>query len=197
MELDGPVRLRGGWPASTTLRIGHSRTAVWADVLSLTIGDLPDPMTQAMLEGYRRFAFTREQIFDMVARSLEPGDAAFLAAHREALDMAFENVQPALRGEVLVMDTVISVDEGAAFDAIGERLFATAGDRTRAFADLFGPSEAHAQLDFENLRKQLEGAGKDVLEDVTGGAVRGDLLDDPRKALDLLMRNLSDCTVSF
>ena len=202
LELSGLLDLRDDWPVSTAVQIGHDRTTIWADVLSLDVANIPEPMIAVLLENYSRFAYTREQIWDMVAKSLEAEDAAFVAAHREALDLAFERAVPARRGDVLVVDATISMDEGAVFNALGDRFVDAAGDRATQLAEILGPAKAHAQFNLDDLGKKLEkglqGAGQELIDQATqGGASVEQLLQDPEELIAATLGNLSDCKVSF
>lgn len=190
MEFAGPVKLRGDWPTSSTIRVGHDRTSVWARIVSLDIANVPEPMIAALLQGNSRFVYTREQILDMLARSMKPAEAEILAAHRDSLDVAFESVRPALRGGTLVLDAVVSVDETAALKVIGARLFASAAESADALANLLEPSQARAQLKLDDVRKRLENTGKKVLQDVTEGK-------DPNGLMETIWKGLPDCKVSF
>lgn len=200
MELDGLVGVRGGWPLQGAIRFGHDRTTVRAQVVRLSIGEVPQQMIDALLEQLSQFAYTREQIFGLIARGLSEEDAAVLAAHRDTLDLAFEEVVPAKAGDVIYLDAVVSVNEAAAFKALGDRFVSApaVGD----LAEALGPSRAHAQFNLRDLTDQLEDVGKQLGKELldNAGPLEGqieDVLKDPLKELEKTLSRLTDCKVSF
>ncbi|MEM7058554.1 MAG: hypothetical protein AAF557_13245 [Pseudomonadota bacterium] len=205
MELEGLLNLRDGWPLKTSIRFGHDRTAVWAQVVSLSIGQIPQEMLDAVLEKASRFAYTREQIFELIAKDLTQEDKDFLAKHREALDLAFEAVKPAQTDETVYLDAEISVDEGAVFGAVGDRLVQAPG--ISDLAELLGPNQAHAQFNLKDLTDKLEDAGKKLGKELLDGDASGDNPlraledalkgDNPLEALESVLSGLADCQTAF
>ena len=201
MELDGLIKVRDDLPLSTAIKVSHDRTSVAAEIIRLSIGQIPEPMIKVLLEQKSRFSYSRDQIFEIVARDLSPEDATLLATHRDALDLAFETVKPAQSGESFHLEAIISVNEAAAFGLVGDRLVEATSDHTNAVAELIGPKRAQAQF-LKDLTKQLEKAGKKLgkelekeLEKKVPGA--GKLLEDPAAAAEELLNSFSDCKVSF
>lgn len=201
MELDGLIKVRDDLPLSTAIRVSHDRTSVSAEIIRLSIGQIPEQMIEVLLEQKSRFSYSRDQIFEMVANGLPPEDAALLSTHSAALDLAFETVKPAQTGESFHLEAVISVREAAALQLLGDRLVDATTNRTQAIAAILGPNRAHAQF-LKDLTKQLEKAGKKLgkeiekeLEKTVPGA--GKLLEDPAAAAETILNSFSDCKVSF
>ncbi|MEM1299438.1 MAG: hypothetical protein AAGH68_09160 [Pseudomonadota bacterium] len=163
LEMAGLLDMREGRAVAATTRLGHDSTRVWADVTSLSIEDLPDPMVEQILRRIARVQYTREQVLDLAASALSPELAGLLAAHRDALDLAFEDVIAAKAGETVALQAVFSVDEAAAFDMLGDRIASAADQGAARFASIFAPRSAHAQA--------LGGIG-DILDEVGGGKAR-------------------------
>ncbi|MGD1927187.1 MAG: hypothetical protein ACFB03_23825 [Paracoccaceae bacterium] len=198
MELDGIIQARDDWPVRMSVRVGHERTNVWAEVTDIAIGQIPEPMVDALLKRLTRFSFTREQIFDLITRDLQPEEAAFLAKHKDALDLAFETVVPAQDGDVVYLDAVVSVNEGAAFGAIGDRMVDAVQTRSSAVAEMIRPSHAHAQFNLKDLTKELEKVGKNLERELRKQVPdAAKLLEDPEALIQSLVAGTTDCEIMF
>lgn len=196
MELAGVISARDDMELSTAIRIGHDRTTISAQVVELTLGQIPEQMIQTLLEQKSSFTLTREQVFDMIAKDLSPDDAAFLAKHREALDLAIESVHPVSVGDAFHLDAVISVDEGALIGAAMDKFVDASGRRGSALAELLGPTKAHAGF-LKNLTKELEKAGGKLKDELQSNPDLRNLLSDPNAHVGSLVAAFSDCKVTF
>ena len=194
MELAGLVNARDDMELSTAIRIGHDRTSITATVVALTLGQLPQPMIQAVLEQKSSYTYTREQVFDQIAKDMSPEDAAFLNKHRDALDPAIESVVPASEGNTFHLDAVISVNEGAVMDAAIDRLVEAQAVTT--LARMLGPNQAHADL-LNSLTRELEKAGQQLQGELEGNTQLRNLLADPEAGLKSLVDSVGDCKVTF
>ena len=194
MELAGLINARDDMELSTAIRIGHDRTSVTATVVKLKLGQLPQPMIEALLEQKSSVTYSREQVFDLIAKDMSPDDAAFLAKHRDALDLAIEQVKPASQGNAFYLDAIISVDEGSAIDAAIDRI--VEAEAIVQFAEMLGPNRAQAQF-LKNLTKELEKAGKALQGELKSNPDLRNLLTDPEGGLNTLVSQLTDCKVTF
>lgn len=145
LELEGLLNLREGRNVQASVRLGHDRTTIWADLTRLEVEDLPDPMVEPILRDMARVTYTRAQILDLAAGGLSPELAELLTQHREALDLAFEDIIPGQAAETLTLQAVFSVEESAAFDMLGAQFTEAAGAHMTRVAGLVGVSSAHAQ----------------------------------------------------
>lgn len=194
MELAGVINARDDMELFTAIRIGHDRTSVTAQVVELTLGQLPPPMIEAMLKQKSSVTYTREDVFARIARDMPPEDAAFLAKHQAALDPAIESVVPTSADGVFYLDAVISIDEGAALDAAVDRI-AEAEAVTRV-AEVLGPNQAQAQL-LKNFVKALEKAGSKLTKELDSNPDLKNLLSDPNLSAGSLFSAFADCKVTF
>ena len=94
-------------------------------------------------------------------------------------------MRPALRGDVLVLEAVVSIDEAAAFGVFAKRLRLAAAESASGLAALLGPAPAHAQVKLHALRKDLDGAGMKVLAKAAAPAGK-----DPKRLLETIWRAL-------
>ncbi len=191
LELDGLLQLREGRNVAASIRTGHDRTTVWAQVESLSIEGLPDPMVRPLLQKLARVSYTREQVLNMAADSLSPELATLLKTHRDALDLGFEKVTPSIQGGTLALDAEFSIDERAVFSMVRERFADTAVAKTRRLASLLGPQPAQAQ----GLGDLLKDLGKEA-EKALGKEVGQILQGDPEDLLQNLA-GLADCKTAF
>lgn len=191
IELDGLLKLREGRGVATSIRTGHDRTTVWADVQSLSIEGLPDPMVQPILDQISRFSYTRDQVLDMAADSLSPELAELLKTHKDALDLGFEKITPMQDGDTLSVEAEFSIDESTAFNMIREHLVEAGSERATDLAEFVGPASAQAQ----GLGDILQGLEKEAEKALGQGA--GQLLQgDPQELLQNLS-GLADCRTAF
>lgn len=196
VELAGLVNARDDMQLGTAIRVSHDRTTITAQVEQLTLGQVPQQMIQAVLKQKSRFTLTREQVFDMIAKDLSPADAALLATHRAALDLAIESVQPVSVADAFHLDAVISVNESALIGAAMDKLVDASGPRGSALAQLLGPSKAHAGF-LKNLTKELEKVGGKLQDELESNPDLRNLLSDPNADIRSLVAAFSDCKVTF
>ena len=194
MELAGVINARDDMELSTAIRISHDRTTVTATVVELKLGQIPEPMIRAVLEQKSSHTYSREQIFDLIAKDMSPEDAAFLSKHRDALDLAIEEMVPASNGDAIHLDAVISVDESAVIDAAVDRI--AQSETATLVAGLLGPNQAQAQF-LKNLTKELEKAGKKLQGELRDNTELRNLLTDPNASPATLFAAFSDCEVTF
>ena len=195
LELEGLLDVREGRGVSAAVRMGFDRVSVWADVTSLKIEGLPDPMVEPILRQIARIRYTREQILDLAAGSLSPELAGLLATHRDALDLAFEDIIASQAGEILALQAVFSINEAAALGMIGEQLAEAGTARATRFAEALGPRQAAAQ-----------GLGQigDLLDQLGGGAAR-EIIEEGLQGEGLkeigdianLLDGLTNCRTAF
>ena len=151
-------------------------------------------MIEALLEQKSSITYSREQVFDLIAKDMPPEEAAFLAKHRDSLDLAIESVKPASDGDVFYLDAVVSVDEAAAIDAAVDRI--VEAHAVVRVAEMLGPNRAQAQF-LKNLTKELEKAGKALQGELESNPDLRNLLTDPEGGLNALVGSLKDCKVTF
>ena len=194
MELAGVINARDDMELNAAIRIRHDRTTVTATVIELKLGQIPEPMIRALLEQKSSHTYSREQVFDLIAKDLSPEDAAFLSKHRDALDLAIEEMVPASSGDAIHLDAVLSVDEGAVIDAAVDRIAQSAS--ATVVAEILGPNPAQAQF-LKDLAKELEKAGKKLQGELQDNSELRNLLTDPNASPASLFAAFTDCEVTF
>ncbi|MEM7239210.1 MAG: hypothetical protein AAF501_15500 [Pseudomonadota bacterium] len=194
MELDGIVSARDDWPVAILIETGHDRTTLWARVKSLKLANVPPPMVQTLRDGLPTISYTREQVLDLAANSLPEDLAQLLKTHRDALDLAFEDITPKKEGRAVTLDATFSVNEAAAFDLLREKVVAEGAARLTSAAGVLGPNRANAQIldklqEFTDSLNLDEGA-KQLLKSIEDGK-------NPEQILQDTLAAFSDCQVTF
>ncbi|MEM6905914.1 MAG: hypothetical protein AAF568_08480, partial [Pseudomonadota bacterium] len=161
MELAGLIALRRAFPVAASIRTGHSRTEVWAEIAALEISGLPQSMVETVRRQVPRITYTREEILDMATEDLSPELASLLSTHREALDLAFEDITPRKEAGAVTVDATFSIDEAAAFGLVQDRFAEAARHRAEVIAEALAPSTARAQL-FDDLKDLGESLGREL-----------------------------------
>ncbi|MEM8793716.1 MAG: hypothetical protein AAGE80_19025 [Pseudomonadota bacterium] len=194
MELAGLINARDDWPVATSIRTGHTRETLWAEMTDLQIANVPKPVSDAMLARLSRITYTREQVLDLASESLPETLRDLLKKNRDALDLAFEDITPRKVDQTLVVDTTFSIDESAAFGLAREAVFARAETSARTLAGLFAPAEAQAQL-FDKLRELTDQIDPDKgLGEIIQGLEEG---KSPEELLQEALAGLSNCSAVF
>ncbi len=194
IELDGFVDFREGKGMAASVLLGHTPTTVWAQMQSLVIEDLPDPLVEPLIRDLAFQEYTREEILAMAANGLSPELAELLARYRDPLDLQFENIAPGQDGHTLTLAATFSIDEGTAFDMIGERIADAGAEVETAFAALAGVGRAEAQIRLPGgIGDALEEMGGSDVRDAIEGALEG---QDVQDALGKLS-GLADCQTAF
>ncbi|MEM7190868.1 MAG: hypothetical protein AAF439_14760, partial [Pseudomonadota bacterium] len=185
MELDGLLTARDDWPVAVSVRTGHERTLIWAELVALDVANLPSEMVDAVRKRVPRITYTREQVLDEAETALSPDLAASLAARRGALDLAFEDVSPVIVDGDLEVVATISVNENALMGLIGDQIASAPTRGVSAFAELMAPSPAQAQL-LDQLKDLT-----DVIDRELGNGVKAP------EIIEQTLSQLADCKTSF
>lgn len=189
IELDGLLSIREGRPVAARVRTGHDRTNLWVQLENLVIEGVPDPLVEPIVKKLSRVNYTREEILDLASGALSPELAALLATHREALDLAFEEVVPSEENGALALDATFSIDERAAFGLVRDRFAARTGEDATAIAAILGPAQAQAQ-GLGDLLKDLTDKAEEAIRE---GVREGEGVEDIARRLI----QLGDCRTAF
>lgn len=195
IELAGLLNLREGRRVTSTVRLGHDRTTIWADVTSLKIEGLPDPLVEPILQEIARVTYTREEVLDLAAGSLSPELASLIATHRDALDLAFEDIVAAKEDDTLALEAVFSINESAAFRMIGDQFAEATSTHATRLAGMLGPSAAAAQGlgQIGDILDQLGGSeARKIIEEGLEGQGLKELED-----IATTLAGLTDCHTAF
>ena len=188
LEMEGLLQVREGRGVAASVRTGHDRTTIWAQVDSLQIEGLPDPMVEPLLKEMSRYAYTREQVLDLAADSLSPELAQLLKTHRDALDLGFERITPAKVADALTLEAEFSIDESAAISMLTDHFAEAGADRATKLAAMFGPAQARAQ----GLGGILDGITREAEKVLQEGGAQGGLEDIVGS-----LTKLTDCRTAF
>ncbi|MEM0991015.1 MAG: hypothetical protein AAGK00_19270 [Pseudomonadota bacterium] len=189
VEMEGLLQIREGRRISAQVTMGHSATTVWAQLDSLVIEGLPDPLVEPVIRELARKEYTREQILALAAGGLSPELADLLSRYQDPLDLRFEDIIPGQDGRTVTLQAVLSIDESTAFSMIGDHLVDAGKQTGTALAAMFGVGTAHAQLP-AGIGDALERMGGSGARDAIEGALQGRSIED-------LIGDLADCRTAF
>lgn len=192
MELAGLVKAHDDLPLDASVAFGHTETDLWLELTRLNISSLPDPMSDVLVRDISRVTMTREQVLDLAAKRLPAKFRPVLKKHRDALDLRFERIEPRLEGDRLHLATQVSVREGVVPEIISDLLKRASAGPVQVFAEVFSPAPAHADFfkELKKIGKQLEGAGRQLEEDLREGK-------DPLKAITSAINKSGVCKTDF
>ncbi|MEM6663718.1 MAG: hypothetical protein AAF666_16250 [Pseudomonadota bacterium] len=189
LELDGLLTATDDWPVAVTVRTGYDRTRLWADIVALNVANLPSEMVDAIRERIPRMTYTREKILDEAQAALSPDLAESFAKRRMDLDLAFEDIAPAIIDGDLQVIATISVDESALLGLVGDQIAGMPDRAGTAVAEILSPAAAQAQL-LNQLKDLTEGVGKELVDQLQNGG-------NPQQIIEQTLTGLTDCETRF